>query len=81
MAVDIHRLAVPNVVVKIGGLAMLLMGLAGMEWINHPHRMRSPQHIDYYLETIEAFGPERCMFRETFPWISSLCLITFIGMR
>jgi predicted TIM-barrel fold metal-dependent hydrolase len=57
-----------NVVVKIGGLAMPVNGFA---W----HRQESPPssddvveaHRDYYLHTIDAFGPSRCMFESNFP--------------
>lgn len=57
-----------NVVVKIGGLAMPVNGFA---W----HRRESPPssddvvqaHRDYYLHTIDAFGPSRCMFESNFP--------------
>jgi predicted TIM-barrel fold metal-dependent hydrolase len=57
-----------NVVVKIGGLAMPVNGFA---W----HRQEVPPssddvvraHRDYYLHTIDAFGPSRCMFESNFP--------------
>ena len=58
----------PNVVAKIGGLAMPDNGFG---W----HRDERPPTSDefvaaqrrYYLHTIEAFGPERCMFESNFP--------------
>ena len=58
----------PNVVVKIGGLAMPVNGFG---W----HRQDRPPtsdevvaaHRDYYLHTIDAFGPSRCMFESNFP--------------
>jgi predicted TIM-barrel fold metal-dependent hydrolase len=57
-----------NVVVKIGGLAMPPNGFG---W----HRRETPAtsdelvdaQRDYYLHTIECFGPERCMFESNFP--------------
>ena len=58
----------PNVVVKIGGLAMPPNGFG---W----HRQDVPPdsdqvasaHREYYLHTIDAFGPSRCMFESNFP--------------
>tara|TARA_B100000242_G_scaffold106766_1_gene74033 strand:+ start:3104 stop:4117 length:1014 start_codon:yes stop_codon:yes gene_type:complete len=67
--VDIHRLAkCPNVVVKIGGLAMPVNGF-GWDGMDKPPSSDevAAAHRDYYLETIEAFGPERCMFESNFP--------------
>ncbi len=58
----------PNVVAKIGGLAMPDNGFG---W----HQRATPASSDelveaqarYYLHTIECFGPERCMFESNFP--------------
>ena len=58
----------PNVVAKIGGLAMPDNGFG---W----DRAERPPTSDefaaaqrrYYLHTIECFGPERCMFESNFP--------------
>ena len=57
-----------NVVVKLGGLAMKLLGY------DFHLRPRPPSSEDAaaawrpYIETcIEAFGPERCMFESNFP--------------
>ncbi len=58
----------PNVVAKIGGLAMPDNGFG---W----HRDERPPTSDefvaaqrrYYLHAIESFGPERCMFESNFP--------------
>jgi L-fuconolactonase len=60
--------ACPNVVAKLGGLAMPDNGFG---W----HTADQPPTSDdflaaqsrYYLHTIEAFGPERCMFESNFP--------------
>lgn len=57
-----------NVVAKLGGLAMPDNGFG---W----HTASRPPSSDeflaeqerYYLHTIEAFGPERCMFESNFP--------------
>ena len=58
----------PNVVVKLGGLAMCLLGF------DFHTRARPPSSEDLaaawrpYIETcIEAFGPERAMFESNFP--------------
>lgn len=60
--------ACDNVVVKLGGLAMPDNGFG---W----HEAERPPSSDefvaaqarYYHHTIEAFGPERCMFESNFP--------------
>jgi L-fuconolactonase len=66
---DIERLAdCPNVVAKLGGLAMIDNGFG---W----HDRDLPPSSDefcaaqrrYYLHAIECFGPERCMFESNFP--------------
>ena len=65
---DIEALAhCPNVVAKIGGLAMPDNGFG---W----HETGAPSSDEfvaaqarYYLHTIECFGPERCMFESNFP--------------
>ncbi|MFL6814545.1 MAG: amidohydrolase family protein [Bradyrhizobium sp.] len=58
----------PNVVVKLGGLAMRLLGY------DFDRRPKPPSSEDAaaawrpYIETcIEAFGAERCMFESNFP--------------
>ena len=58
----------PNVVAKLGGLAMPDNGFG---W----HARELPPSSDefaaaqrrYYLHTIDCFGPERCMFESNFP--------------
>jgi L-fuconolactonase len=60
--------ACENVVAKLGGLAMPDNGFG---W----HRAPAPPTVDeflaaqarYYLHTIDAFGPQRCMFESNFP--------------
>ena len=58
----------PNVVVKLGGLAMCLLGY---DFHMRPQPPSSGQAADAwrpYIETcIEAFGPNRCMFESNFP--------------
>ncbi len=66
---DIAEIArCPNVVAKLGGLAMPDNGFG---W----HERATPATSDefaeaqrrYYLHTIECFGPERCMLESNFP--------------
>lgn len=66
---DIEEIArCPNVVAKLGGLAMPDNGFG---W----DRRALPAHSDelveaqgrYYRHTIECFGPQRCMFESNFP--------------
>ena len=57
-----------NVVVKIGGLAM---PVNGFNWHTREMPPSSEEvadaHREYYLHTIDAFGPSRCMFESNFP--------------
>jgi L-fuconolactonase len=58
----------PNVLVKLGGINMPVNGFG---W----HRRAAPPTSDelasatrdYYLHTIDQFGPRRCMFESNFP--------------
>jgi L-fuconolactonase len=66
---DITALAeCPNVVVKLGGLAMPDNGFG---WDRAPRPPTSDEFVAaqsrYYLHTIDAFGPDRCMFESNFP--------------
>jgi len=66
---DIREIAAcPNVVAKIGGLAMPDNGFG---WDRAPAPPTSDEFVAaqarYYLHTIDAFGPERCMFESNFP--------------
>lgn len=58
----------PNVVAKIGGLAMPDNGYG---WHERATPATSDEivaaHERWYLHTIECFGPERCMFESNFP--------------
>ena len=58
----------PNVVAKIGGLAMPDNGYG---WDSATRPPTSDEFVAaqsrWYLHTIEAFGPERCMFESNFP--------------
>lgn len=57
----------PNVVAKLGGLAMPDNGFG---WHERDTAPTSDEFCDaqrrYYLHTIECFGPERCMFESNF---------------
>jgi predicted TIM-barrel fold metal-dependent hydrolase len=58
----------PNVVVKLGGLAMRLLGYDFHERPEPPSSEELAAAWRPYVETcIEAFGPERSMFESNFP--------------
>jgi L-fuconolactonase len=66
---DIEEIAeCPNVMAKLGGLAMPDNGFG---WDVAPAPPTSDAFVAaqerYYLHTIDAFGPERCMFESNFP--------------
>ncbi len=66
---DIAAIATcPNVVAKIGGLAMPDNGFG---WHTAERPPTSDEFVAaqqrYYLHTIEQFGPQRCMFESNFP--------------
>ena len=58
----------PNVVAKLGGLAMPDNGFG---WNERAVPPTSDEFVEtqrrYYLHTIECFGPERCMFGSDWP--------------
>jgi predicted TIM-barrel fold metal-dependent hydrolase len=58
----------PNVVVKLGGLAM---DYSGFGWHERPKPPTSQELCDttraYYETAIEHFGPDRCLFESNFP--------------
>ena len=60
--------ACPNVVAKLGGLAMPDNGFGWHERAKPPS---SDEFVSaqghYYRHMIEVFGPERCMFESNFP--------------
>jgi len=64
----------PNVVAKIGGIAMPINGY-GFHKRDKP--ATSDELVaatgDYYRHAIEAFGPERCMFESNFPVDKASC--------
>jgi predicted TIM-barrel fold metal-dependent hydrolase len=58
----------PNVVVKLGGLAMRLLGFDFHERAMPPSSDAAAAAWRPYIEScIEAFGPARCMFESNFP--------------
>jgi len=58
----------PNVVVKLGGLAMRLLGFDFHERSVPPSSEQLTAAWRPYIETcVEAFGPQRCMFESNFP--------------
>jgi predicted TIM-barrel fold metal-dependent hydrolase len=58
----------PNVAVKLGGLAMCLLGFDFHEKTMPPSSEQLAVAWRPYIETcIEAFGPERAMFESNFP--------------
>ena len=60
--------ALPNVFVKLGGLAMVFPGFPS--FLSKPAAPSTQLAAEWkpYIETcIEAFGPERCMFESNFP--------------
>ena len=58
----------PNVNVKLGGLAMCLLGYDFHKRPKPPSSEEAAAAWRPYIETcIEAFGPERCMFESNFP--------------
>lgn len=66
---DITEIAAcPNVVAKLGGLAMPDNGF-GWDTAALPPTSEEFAELQrrYYLHTIESFGPERCMFESNFP--------------
>jgi predicted TIM-barrel fold metal-dependent hydrolase len=57
-----------NVTIKLGGLAMRLLGYDFHERPKPPSSEEAASAWRPYIETcIDAFGPERCMFESNFP--------------
>ena len=58
----------PNVVAKLGGLAMPINGFGWHKRERPPGSQELAETTTrYYLHTIERFGPQRCMFESNFP--------------
>ena len=71
--------ACPNVVLKVGGIQMVVNGFG---WHEHPKPPTSDELLemnrDWYLYAIEQFGPERCMFESNFPVDKLSCSYTVL---
>jgi predicted TIM-barrel fold metal-dependent hydrolase len=66
--------ACPNLVVKLGGLAMEVGGF-GFDLAERPpgSAMLAEAWRPYIETCIEAFGPQRCMFESNFPVDKGMC--------
>ena len=71
--------ACPNVMAKLGGLAMEVNGFG---WHERPRPPTSAELMDasrrYYETTIELFGTERCLFESNFPVEKVSCSYTVL---
>ena len=71
--------ALPNVVVKLGGINM---DVNGYGWEHRPAAPSSAELAEatrrWYEHAIQAFGPERCMFESNFPVDKSSCGYTVV---
>jgi len=69
----------PNVVVKLGGLAM---PVNGFKWHQRAQPPTSTElaavQEPYYLQCLEAFGVERCLFESNFPMDRLSCSYTVL---
>jgi predicted TIM-barrel fold metal-dependent hydrolase len=69
----------PNVVAKVGGIQMVVNGYG---WHERPKPPTSDELLkanrDWYLYTIEQFGPNRCMFESNFPVDKLSCSYTVL---
>lgn len=77
---DISALAqCPNVVAKLGGLAMPINGFGWHKQPSPPTSIELSEATSaYYLHTIEQFGPDRCMFESNFPVDRQSCSYTVL---
>ena len=66
--------ALPNVVVKLGGLTMYVGGFDFHRHLKPPSSAELAKTWQPYIETcIEAFGADRCMFESNFPVDKGMC--------
>lgn len=66
--------ACPNVVVKLGGMAMPMSGFGWHKQAVPPTSARIAEALaPYYLHCVEQFGVERCMFESNFPVDKASC--------
>lgn len=69
----------PNVVVKLGGMAMPACGFGWSERSVPPGSEEVAEALaPYYLWCIEQFGPRRCMFESNFPIERQSCSYTIL---
>jgi L-fuconolactonase len=69
----------PNVVVKLGGLAMPINGFGWHERKTPPgSKMLADTTAPYFLFCIEQFGVDRCMFESNFPVDKLSCSYTVL---
>jgi predicted TIM-barrel fold metal-dependent hydrolase len=71
--------ACPNVVAKLGGIAMPRNGFGWHERLAPPTSEElAHATAPFYLHTIEQFGPARCMFESNFPVEKQSCSYTVL---
>ncbi len=71
--------ACPNVVMKLGGIQMVVNGFGWHERENPPTSDELlARNRDWYLYAIEQFGPDRCMFESNFPVDRLSCSYTVL---
>jgi L-fuconolactonase len=78
--VDLAKVAsCPNVVLKVGGIQMIINGFG---WHEREQPPTSDELLaanrDWYLYAIEQFGPNRCMFESNFPVDKLSCSYTVL---
>ncbi|MGD9933192.1 MAG: amidohydrolase [Dehalococcoidia bacterium] len=77
---DIDEVAAcPNVVMKLGGIQMVVNGFRWHEREKPPTSDElGARNRDWYLYAIEKFGPDRCMFESNFPVDRLSCSYTVL---
>lgn len=71
--------ACPNVVMKVGGIQMIINGYGWHERDKPPTSDELLEaNRDWYLYAIEQFGPNRCMFESNFPVDKLSCSYTVL---
>lgn len=69
----------PNVVCKLSGLTMPVAGFGWERDSKPPSSAEVAWYLaPFYLEALEAFGPERCMFASNFPPDKASCSYTVL---
>ncbi len=71
--------ALPNVVLKVGGIQMPVNGFGWHERVRPPTSDELLEaNRDWYLYAIEQFGPDRCTFESNFPVDRRSCSYTVL---